>query len=102
VKLARRDGVPSPRARDAERSSHRPGIACNRFAVRTILLSPRCTGYQLWNKQRKSEVLINDDVALGHPSKLRPNNVGKWLDRVNPAPIPLFLTAAPPSLRSRT
>jgi hypothetical protein len=52
--------------------------------------------------QCKSEVPINDDVAFGHPSKLRQNNVGKWLGRVNPAPIPLFLTAAPPSLRSRT
>ena len=71
------------------------------FAVRTILLSPRCNGYQVRNKQRKSEVPSNYDVALGHTSKLRPNDVGKWPGRVNPAPIPLFLTAAPPSFRSR-
>ena len=42
----------------------------------------------MWNKQRKSGVLINDDLALCYPSKLRPNDVGKCLGCVNPAPIP--------------
>ena len=46
-------------------------------------------------------MLISHDVALGHTLKLRPNDVGKWLGHVNPAPLPLFLTAAPPSFRSR-
>ena len=34
----------------------------------------------MWNKQRKDEVLIDvDDVALGRTTKLRWNDVGKWL-----------------------
>jgi hypothetical protein len=67
-----RDGIPCPSAHDPSRNRHRCGIAWNKFAVRAILLNPRYTGYQVWNKQRKDEVLIDvDDVALGHTTKLR-------------------------------
>jgi Recombinase len=63
---------------------HRPGGpargAWNKFAVRAILVNPRYTGHQVWNKQRKDEVLIDvDDVALGHTTKLRWNDTDKWL-----------------------
>jgi site-specific DNA recombinase len=75
-----RDGIPSPSAHDPERNPHRSGIAWNKFAVRTILTNPRYTGHQVWNKQRKDEVLIDvEDVALGHTTKLRWNEAGKWL-----------------------
>ena len=44
-------------------------------AVRAILANPRYTGHQVWNKQRKDEVLIDvDDVALGHETKMRWND----------------------------
>ncbi len=44
------------------------------------MINPRYTGYQVWNKQRKDEVLIDvEDVALGHTTKLRWNDTGKWL-----------------------
>jgi site-specific DNA recombinase len=47
---------------------------------RAILINPRYTGHQVWNKQRKDEVLIDvDDVGLGHTTKLRWNDTGKWL-----------------------
>ena len=43
-------------------------------------INPRYTGHQVWNKQRKDEVLIDvEDVALGHTTKLRWNDTGKWL-----------------------
>jgi site-specific DNA recombinase len=75
-----RDGIPSPSAHDPKRNSHRCGIAWNKFAVRAILINPRYTGHQVWNKQRKDEVLIDvDDVGLGHTTKLRWNDTGKWL-----------------------
>jgi site-specific DNA recombinase len=75
-----RDGIPSPSAHDRARNRHRSGIAWNKFAVRAILINPRYTGYQVWNKQRKDEVLIDvDDVGLGHTTKLRWNETGKWL-----------------------
>jgi site-specific DNA recombinase len=36
------------------------------------LANPRYTGRQVWNKQRKDEVLIDvDDVALGHQTRMR-------------------------------
>ncbi len=75
-----RDNIPSPSAHDPERNRHRSGIAWNKFAVRSILINPRYTGFQVWNKQRKDEVLIDvEDVALGHTTKLRWNDGDKWL-----------------------
>ena len=85
-----RDDIPSPAAHDPERNKHRSGIAWNKFAVRSILINPRYTGHQVWNKQRKDEVLIDvEDVALGHTTKLRWNESGKWLwsDKIVQPPI---------------
>jgi DNA invertase Pin-like site-specific DNA recombinase len=75
-----RDGIPCPSAHDPGRNQHRCGVAWNKFAVRAILANPRYTGHQVWNKQRKDEVLLDvDDVALGHVTKLRWNETGKWV-----------------------
>lgn len=75
-----RDGIPCPSAHDPGRNSHRCGIAWNKFAVRAILTNPRYTGRQVWNKQRKDEVLIDvHDVALGHTTKQRWNDAGQWI-----------------------
>jgi hypothetical protein len=41
---------------------------------------PRDTGHQVWNKQRKDEVLIDvEDVALGHETKMRWNDTSAWV-----------------------
>jgi Recombinase len=65
-----RDSVPSPAAYDPARNKHRCGIAWAYSMVRAILANPRYTGRQVWNKQPKSEVLIDvNDVALGHTTK---------------------------------
>ncbi len=62
-----RDGIPSPSAHDRARNRHRSGIAWSKSAVRAILTNPRYTGRQVWNRQRKDEVLLDvNDVALGH------------------------------------
>jgi site-specific DNA recombinase len=85
-----RDDIPSPSAHDRARNKHRSGIAWNKFAVRAILINPRYTGYQVWNKQRKDEVPIDvEDVALGHTTKLRWNEAGKWIwsDKIVHPPI---------------
>jgi site-specific DNA recombinase len=69
-----RDGVPCPSAHDPARNPHRTHQAWLASAVRAILTNPRYTGRQVWNRQRKEEVLLNvDDVALGHETKLRWN-----------------------------
>ncbi len=45
-----------------------------------ILTSPRYTGRQVWNRQRKDEVLLDvHDVALGHTTKMRWNDEEKWI-----------------------
>jgi len=75
-----RDGILSPSAYDRRRNPHRTTDAWSKSAVRVILANPRYTGRQVWNKQRKTEVLIDvDDVALGHETKLRWNPAEEWI-----------------------
>lgn len=75
-----RDGILSPSAYNPDRNSHRSGIAWSKYAVRAILLNPRYTGHQVWNKQRTDEVLLDvDDVALGHIAKMRWNPEDAWI-----------------------
>lgn len=75
-----RDGIASPSAHDPDRNRHRSGAAWSKSAVRVILSNPRYTGRQVWNKQRKDEVLIDvEDVALGHETKMRWNTPDKWV-----------------------
>ena len=75
-----RDGIPCPSAHDPGRNRHRCGVAWAKGAVRAILINPRYTGRQVWNKQRKDEVLIDvNDVALGHETRMRWNDRGAWI-----------------------
>ncbi|GGM73753.1 putative recombinase [Longimycelium tulufanense] len=86
-----RDGIPSPSAYDPRRNPHRCGTGWAKSAVRAILLNPRYTGYQVWNRQRKDEVLIDvTDVALGHETKLRWNTTEDWIWSERPAHEPLI------------
>jgi site-specific DNA recombinase len=84
------EGIPSPSAHDPERNKHRCGLAWSKGAVRAILGNPRYTGRQVWNRQRKDEVLLDvNDVALGHTTKMRWNEAGQWIysDQVVHSPI---------------
>jgi DNA invertase Pin-like site-specific DNA recombinase len=75
-----RDGILCPSAHDRDRNRHRSGVAWSKSAVRAILTNPRYTGHQVWNRQRKQEVLLDvDDVALGHETKMRWNDPQAWL-----------------------
>jgi site-specific DNA recombinase len=75
-----RDGIPCPSAYDAARNRHRSGVAWAGSAVRAILLNPRYTGRQVWNRQHKQEELLDvNDVTLGHTTKLKWNQVDKWV-----------------------
>ena len=74
------DGVLSPSAYDRARNRHRTGVAWSKGAIRVILANPRYTGRQVWNRQRKDEVLLDvEDVALGHETKLRWNDRDDWV-----------------------
>lgn len=62
------------------RRGHRDGLAWSKTAVRTILINPRYTGRQVWNKQRTDEVLLDvNDVALGHTPVMRWNQRDRWI-----------------------
>jgi site-specific DNA recombinase len=62
------DGISSPSAYDPARNRHRTGVARAKSVVRAILLNPRYAGHQVWNRQRKDEVLLDvDDVTTGTP-----------------------------------
>ena len=75
-----RDGVPSPSAHDPERNRHRDTRAWSKSAVRAILMNPRYTGRNVWNRQRRDEVLLDvEDVAAGHQTKLRWNDAEAWI-----------------------
>ena len=75
-----RDDIPSPSAHDPARNRHRDGRAWSKWAVRAILQNPRYTGRQVWNRQRRDEVLLDvEDVAAGHQTKLRWNDRSSWI-----------------------
>jgi hypothetical protein len=76
------DGILSPSGHDPARNSHRSTSrgAWAFTAVRAILANPRYTGHQIWNKQRKDEILINvDDVGLGHETRMRWDPASQWV-----------------------
>ncbi|WP_347177121.1 recombinase family protein [Parafrankia sp. EAN1pec] len=73
-------GIPSPSAHDPIRNPHRTGIAWSKAALRAILTNPRYTGRQVWNRQRKDEVLLDvEDVALGYETRMRWNDPDVWI-----------------------
>ncbi|MER5794509.1 recombinase family protein [Streptomyces sp. NPDC001980] len=78
---AGRDGTadPPPGTRP-HRSPHRKKTAWQAGAVRAILINPRYTGYEIWNKQRKEEHLYDvDDVTLGHRTRMTHNPAEQWV-----------------------
>ena len=75
-----RDQIPSPSQHDRARNRHRTGEGWSKSAVRVILTNPRYTGRQVWNKQRKDEILLDvDDVAAGYETRMRWNEAGRWV-----------------------
>ncbi|HJQ90470.1 MAG TPA: recombinase family protein [Acidimicrobiia bacterium] len=76
------EGILSPSASDPDRNRHRlaNGPEWRFTAVRSILENPRYTGYQVWNKQRRDEILIDvNDVGLGHQIRMRWNDPSEWV-----------------------
>jgi hypothetical protein len=58
-----RDGLPCPSAYDPARNPHRTDRIWLASSIRVILTNPRYTGYQVWNRQRKDEVLLYIEEA---------------------------------------
>jgi site-specific DNA recombinase len=82
--------IPPPSGHDRVRNPHRLGVAWSKSAVRAILQNPRYTGYHVWNKQRRDEILLDvDDVAAGHISRMRWNPPDQWVYSAAPTHPPL-------------
>ena len=74
------EGIASPSGHDRERNRHRHGLAWGKSAIRAILSNPRYTGYQVWAKQRREEVLLDvEDVSAGHQTVMRWNGEEQWV-----------------------
>ena len=74
------DTIPSPSQADPARNRHRTGEGWAKGAIRVILANPRYTGRQVWNRQRKDEVLLDvANVADGYKTKMRWNEPGSWV-----------------------
>lgn len=87
-----RTGIASPSAHDPARNPHRilSGGAWAKSAVRAILANPRYTGHQVWNRQRRDEVLVDlEDVGLGHETRMRWNDKAEWVWSEQPVHEPL-------------
>lgn len=86
------DGIPSPSAHDPDRNRHRATGHGKwaKSAIPAILANPRYLGHEVWNKQRKDEVLVDvDDVALGHVTKMRWNTSDQWITSAESTHEPL-------------
>ena len=86
------NNIPCPSAADPKRNRHRlqNGPAWAHTAVRAILSNPRYTGFQVWNRQQRHEILIDvHDVAAGHETRMRWNDRDDWVWSSHPTQVAL-------------
>jgi DNA invertase Pin-like site-specific DNA recombinase len=84
-----RDGILCPSARRPEQNTHRLADGWQGSTVRSILENPRYTGYAVFGRWTKHEVLLDpDDVATGHVVRFRrstPNRIVRSRKPAHPA-----------------
>jgi DNA invertase Pin-like site-specific DNA recombinase len=74
------DGIPCPSAHDPARNRHRSAAGWTTGTVLSILGNPRYTGHEVWNKQSKTDVLIDPhNVGLGTRTSMRWNPRAEWV-----------------------
>ena len=79
-------GVPCPSAADPGRNSHRTGAAWTLRTVAAVMANPRCTGRQVWNRQRTDFDLADPaNTGLGHKQVQRWNLPEGWVISRHPA-----------------
>jgi len=83
------DGIPCPSARRPDQNRHRLADGWQGSTVRAILDNPRYTGYAVFGRWRRQEVLADpDDVAAGHVTRFRraePEHVVRSREQAHPA-----------------
>lgn len=72
-----RDGVQCPSARRPDQNRHRLADGCRAALSDGSWATPRYTGYAVFGRYVKHEMLLNpDDVAAGHPGRARSGGCG--------------------------
>jgi hypothetical protein len=80
AKLLNADCVPCPSAHDPVRNRHRLAAGWTAGTVLAALSNPRYTGYEVWNKQSKVEMLVDArNVGLGTRTVMRWNPREEWV-----------------------
>jgi Recombinase len=70
--MLNREGVPCPAARRPEQNRHRAADGWQGCTVKAILDNPRYTGYAVFGRWARQEMLLDpDDVAAGHVVRFR-------------------------------
>ncbi|MEV0407324.1 recombinase family protein [Actinoallomurus sp. NPDC050550] len=74
------DGLPCPSAHDRCRNRHLSGAGWTAGTVLSILANTRYTGHEVWNKQSRTEVLVDPhNVSLGTRTLMRWNRREDWV-----------------------
>jgi site-specific DNA recombinase len=90
-----RDGIPPPSEADPERNrSRQPVHGCwGMTTVRSLLENPKYTGFAVWNRQQRTEILVDPhNPSLGHRRIMRWNDPSDWVWSREPAHEPLVTT----------
>ena len=94
-----RDGIPCPSARRPDQNRHRLADGWQGSTVRAILDNPRYTGYAVFGRWTRQEVLADpDDVAAGHVTRFRraePENVVRSREQAHPAIVSVEMFTQP-------
>jgi recombinase len=83
------EGIPCPSALRPEQNRHRQADGWQGGTVRSILDNPRYTGYAVFGRWARREMLLNpDDVAAGHVTRFRraaPDRIVRSREPAHPA-----------------
>ena len=85
-----RDGIPCPSAHRPDQNRHRLADGWQGSTTRSILENPRYTGYAVFGRWSKHEVLVDpDDVAAGHVVRFRRSQPERVVRSRRPAHPPI-------------
>jgi hypothetical protein len=101
-----RDAIPCPSARRPEQNRHRLGDGWQGSTVRAVLENPRYTGYAVFGRWTKHEMLLDpDDVAAGHVVRFRrsePDRVVRSRRPAHPAIVTVEMFTQAQLMRRRS
>jgi len=84
--ILNRDGIPCPSLRRPDQNRHRLADGWQGSTVRAILENPRYTGYAVFGRWTRHEMLLDpEDVAAGHVTRFRRSSPDRIVRSRHPA-----------------